>query len=84
MVAKAETISESQSRQRFLRSGLRSFRADITHRAALPRHARCTMRDAGCWRSPAGGKEQYYLDQEIALYLLGSGNNGRYYAQWNR
>lgn len=27
----------------------------------------------------AGGKKQYYLDQEIALYLLGSGNNGRYY-----
>jgi RHS repeat-associated protein len=37
------------------------------------------MRDAKCWRSPAGGKKQYYLDQEIALYLLGSGNNGRYY-----
>ena len=27
----------------------------------------------------AGGKKQYYLDQETALYLLGSGNNGRYY-----
>ncbi|NNM88460.1 MAG: hypothetical protein HKL95_08065 [Phycisphaerae bacterium] len=27
----------------------------------------------------AGGKKQYYLDQEIALYLLGSGNKGRYY-----
>ena len=27
----------------------------------------------------AGGRKQYYLDQEIALYLLGSGNNGRYY-----
>ena len=79
MVAKAETISEIQFRRRFLRSGLRNFRADITHRAALPRHARCTMRDAECWRSPAGGKKQYYLDREIALYLLGSGNNGRYY-----
>ena len=79
MVAKADTISESQFRRRFLRTGLRNFRADITHRAALPRHARCTMRDAECWRSPAGGKKQYYLDQEMALYLLGSGNNGRYY-----
>ena len=27
----------------------------------------------------AGGKKQYYLDQEIGLYLLGGGNNGRYY-----
>ncbi|NNM87187.1 MAG: hypothetical protein HKL95_01575, partial [Phycisphaerae bacterium] len=27
----------------------------------------------------AGGKKQYYLDMEIALYLLGCGNNGRYY-----
>ena len=79
MVAKTETISESQFRWRFLRSGLRHFRADITHRAALPPHARCTMRDAECWRSPAGGKKQYYLDQEMALYLLGGGNNGRYY-----
>ena len=27
----------------------------------------------------AGGKKQYYLDQEISLYLLGGGTNGRYY-----
>ncbi len=27
----------------------------------------------------AGGKKQYYLDMEITLYLLGCGNNGRYY-----
>ena len=27
----------------------------------------------------AGGKKQYYLDMESALYLLGGGNNGRYY-----
>jgi RHS repeat-associated protein len=27
----------------------------------------------------AGGKKQYYLDLETALYLLGSGMNGRYY-----
>ncbi len=79
MVTAADSRSESQFRRRFLRAGLRNFRANITHRAALPPHARCTMRDAGCWRSPAGGKKQYYLDQEIALYLLGSGNNGRYY-----
>lgn len=79
MVAKAEATSESRFRRRFLRSGPRNFRADTTHRAALPPHARCKMRDAECWRSPAGGKRQYYLDQEIALYLLGSGNNGRYY-----
>ena len=80
MVAKTEAICEWQFRRRFLRSGLRNFRAGSDlHSAALPRHARCTMRDAGCWRSPAGGKKQYYLDQEIALYLLGSGNNGRYY-----
>ena len=80
MVAKAETISESRFRRRFLRSGLRSLRASSNLQSAgLPRHARCEMRDAGCWRSPAGGKKQYYLDQEIALYLLGSGNNGRYY-----
>jgi hypothetical protein len=26
----------------------------------------------------AGGKKQYYLDFETAMYLLGSGNNGRY------
>ncbi len=79
MVAKTETISESQFRRRFLRSGLRNFRAGSDlHSAALPPHARCTMRDAGCRRSPAGGKKQYYLDQEIALYLLGGGNNGRY------
>ena len=77
MVAKVETTSESQFRRRFPRSGLRNFRADSS-RAALPPHARCTMRDAECWHSPAGGKKQYYLDQEIALYLLGSGNNGRY------
>ena len=80
MVAKAVTISESQFRLRFLRSGLRNFRAGSgLQSAALPPHARCTMRDAECWRGPAGGKKQYYLDQEIALYLLGSGNNGRYY-----
>ena len=80
MVARVETISESKSRRRFLRSGLRNFRAGSNlHRAALPVHARCTMRDAGCRRCPAGGKKQYYLDQEIALYLLGGGNNGRYY-----
>jgi len=27
----------------------------------------------------AGGRKQYYLDPETALYLLGSGNDGRYY-----
>ena len=80
MVARAETTSESQFRRRFLRSGLRNFRAGSNlQSAAIPPPARCTMRDAECWRSPAGGKKQYYLDQEIALYLLGSGNNGRYY-----
>ena len=26
-----------------------------------------------------GGQKQYYLDAETELYLLGSGNNGRYY-----
>ena len=80
MVTLAQTTSTSQFRRRFLRSGLRNFRASSNlRRAALPPHARCTMRDAKCWRCPAGGKKQYYLDQEIALYLLGSGNNGRYY-----
>ena len=73
MVAKAETICESRFRRRFLRSGLRNFRAGSNLQSAVfPRHVRCKMRDAG-------GKKQYYLDQEIALYLLGSGNNGRYY-----
>ncbi len=80
MVIAAGPRSALKFRRRFLRSGLRYFRAGSNlQSAALPPHARCTMRDAKRWRSPAGGKKQYYLDQEIALYLLGGGNNGRYY-----
>ena len=44
-------------------------------------YSRCYMPNANRWRSRmmAGGKKQYYLDMESALYLLGGGNNGRYY-----
>ena len=54
MVAKAEKICESQFRRRFLRTGLRNFGANrYAQSAALPRHARCEMRDTECWRIAA-------------------------------
>ncbi len=108
MVAASEIISRPRSRRRFLRTGLRGFRAGVNDQrsminnqkngipfnllivpwplaiersAALPHPSNSQLLTSNSWLSNmlAGGKKQYYLDQEIALYLLGSGNNGRYY-----
>ena len=108
MVAASEIISRPRSRRRFLRTGLRGFRAGVNDQrsminnqkngipfnllivpwplaiersAALPHPSNSQLLTSNSWLSNmlAGGKKQYYLDQEIALYLLGSGDNGRYY-----
>ncbi len=83
MVATTDTTSKPISRWRFLRTGLRDFRADIAHcgYTIIQHNSKCYIPNAKCRRNPmmAGGKKQYYLDMESALYLLGGGNNGRYY-----
>ena len=61
-------------------SEIRKLRSGRCLRGEDP-YSRCYMPNANRWRSRmmAGGKKQYYLDMESALYLLGGGNNGRYY-----
>ena len=61
-------------------SEIRKLRSGRCLRGEDP-YSRCYMPNANRWRSRmmAGGKKQYYRDMESALYLLGGGNNGRYY-----
>lgn len=80
MVVAAGPCSALKSRRRFLRSGLRSFRANrYAQSAGCPHSSYSQLLTPDSWLRHVSGRKQYYLDQEIALYLLGAGNNGRYY-----
>ncbi len=90
---RSSTTSLFQSVNPFVSLSLRGENSYSSSRCYMP-DADCRRNlDGGSWTAEdwttlpldftsnmmAGGKKQYYLGMESALYLLGGGNNGRYY-----